>query len=477
MEKGFHISLIGGAHKQNGKPMQDYSSAVKGEGYDIAIVCDGHGSDKHFRSHVGSRLATEVAKEKLAEFAMAYPTYKQANKNFRKKAERLRLSIVAAWMKRIEQDYTENPFTADELKLGVDPGVDYFSRYSKLVPYGTTMLAVLLGRDYYVALMIGDGVIIRMTPDQDAVEETFEGKKLGDRVESMCNQDAAFKIYSKCVEIAESEKDMSFVLCSDGFCESEAFTSRELMRNWPKRYIKILAKYGMEQSLEGVSEQLRQISDVSMAQDDISIAIAVKNPNAYIEAERFEAKNDKPSAEASENTEAPAEAPAKAPENAEAPAEAPAKASENTEAPAEAPAKASENAEAPAEAPAKAPESAEAPAEAPAKAPENTEAPAEAPAKAPENAEVPAEAPAKASENTEAPAEAPAKAPESAEAPAEAPAKAPENAEAPAEAPAKAPENTEAPAEANAEVPESTKTPAEANAEVKEVKKTENGDA
>ena len=125
MEKGFHISLIGGSHKQNGKPMQDYSSAVKGAGYDIAIVCDGHGSDKHFRSHIGSRLATEVAQEKMAEFATAYPTYKQASSNFRKKAERLKLSIVAAWMKRIEQDYTETPFTEDELcNMGRSIGAD-----------------------------------------------------------------------------------------------------------------------------------------------------------------------------------------------------------------------------------------------------------------------------------------------------------------------------------------------------------------
>ena len=288
MEKGFHISLIGGAHRQNGKPMQDYSSAIKGEGYEIAIVCDGHGADKHFRSQIGSRFATEILEEKLAEFAEAYPTYKQASTNFGKKSEQLRLSIVSAWMKRIAQDFTENPFTEDELKRGVDPGVDYFSKYSKLVPYGTTMLAVLLGGDYYVALMIGDGAILRMTPDGEAAEEVFEGKKIGDRVESMCNQDAAFRIYTKCVKIEEIDKDMAFVLCSDGFCESEAFTSREMMQNWPKRYITILAKYGMEQAIEGVSEQLRMISDVSMAQDDISIAIAVKDPNAYIETERFE---------------------------------------------------------------------------------------------------------------------------------------------------------------------------------------------
>lgn len=282
MEKGFHISLRGGAHKQNGKPMQDFSSAVRGDGFDIAIVCDGHGSDKHFRSHVGSRLATEVVEEKFIEFAKAYPTYEDASKDFKRKSERLRLSIVAAWMKKIDKDCIDNPFTEDELKCGVDPGVDYFSRYTKLVPYGTTVLAVLLSTNYYLALMIGDGAIIRMTPNGDAVEEAFEGKKLGDRVESMCNQDAAFKIYTKCVKIEEDEKDMAFALCSDGYCESEAFKTRESMCNWPKKYINVIAKYTLEEARTGISGQLAQISDVSMAQDDISIAIAVKDPKAYL---------------------------------------------------------------------------------------------------------------------------------------------------------------------------------------------------
>lgn len=308
MEKGFSISLRGGAHLQNGKPMQDYSGAERGDGYDIAVVCDGHGSDKHFRSHVGSRLATEAAIAKLKEFATAYPDYASASAGFGKKAEILRLSIVSAWMKGIEKDYTEEPFTPEELKKGVAPGVDYYSRYTKLVPYGTTMLAVLLAKDYYVALMIGDGVIIRMTPDTEAVEESFEGKKLGDRVESMCNQDSAFKIYSKCVKIEDGERDMAFVLASDGFCESEAFTSREMMRNWPKRYITVMAKYGMEKAKEMVAAQMQQISDVSSAMDDISVAIAVKNPDAYIEAKKAEdsAPETADESSADEKTDAPA---------------------------------------------------------------------------------------------------------------------------------------------------------------------------
>ena len=285
-QKGFNVSLIGGAHKQSGKPVQDRSATKVGNGYNIAVVCDGHGANKHFRSHVGAEFATETAVDKLSEFATAFPTYESAIDGWGKKAESLRLSIVSEWDKKIKADYTASPFTEDELTNAVDSGVDYFSRYTKLIPYGTTLLAVLLADDYYVALMIGDGVIIRMTPEGDAVEETFEGKVLGDRVESMCNRESAFKIYVKCVKIEEDAKDTAFVLCSDGFCESEAFTSREIMLNWPKKYIVYWADNGYETAMEAVSKQLAQVSDYSLAQDDISIAIAVKDPRAYLPKEK-----------------------------------------------------------------------------------------------------------------------------------------------------------------------------------------------
>ena len=310
MEKGLSISLRGESHKQNGKPMQDYSGAVKGENYHIAIVCDGHGSDKHFRSHVGSRLATEAAQAKLIEFAQANPDYATASNNFGAKAERLRLSILAAWMKGIDEDQKQTPFTEDELSSGVPKGTDYFSKYTKLVPYGSTMLAVLLGVDYYVALMIGDGVILRMTPDKAVEEEAFEGKKLGDRVESLCNQDGAYKIYTKCVKLEEADKDTAFVICSDGFCESEAFPSREQMRDWVKRYIVWMAKYDMETVVEQMTKQMEHISSVSYAKDDISVAIAVKDPSAYWNPtpEELQARKEEEERKAAEQAKAAEEA-------------------------------------------------------------------------------------------------------------------------------------------------------------------------
>lgn len=305
MEKGFSVSLKGIAHEQNGKPKQDYASAVKGEGFNIAIVCDGHGSDKHFRSDVGSRIATETMQNMLVEFYSSFPTYESAAADFGKKSEQLKVGFVSKWADGTKQDSIDNPFTEKELQNGVDKGVDYFSKYSMLVPYGTTVLAVLLTKEYYFALMIGDGAMIRIFPDKDAVEETFEGKMLGDRVESMCNQNSAFKIYTKLVKLEDGMENIAFVLTSDGYCESEAFTEREMMLNWPKKYLALIARKGIDEAYEPIANQLEQVSAVSSANDDISIAVAVNNIDAYMPELKPQPPKEEPKAE--ENKESDAE--------------------------------------------------------------------------------------------------------------------------------------------------------------------------
>ena len=57
----------------NNFPCEDSSVSYSAEDgkYHIAIVADGHGSKKCFRSNEGSKIATEVAMECLQQFAEA----------------------------------------------------------------------------------------------------------------------------------------------------------------------------------------------------------------------------------------------------------------------------------------------------------------------------------------------------------------------------------------------------------------------
>ena len=65
----YNFSCQGESHKADEKPCQDASfSAVYDDGLAIAIVCDGHGGERYFRSDVGARMATEVIRGSVKTF-------------------------------------------------------------------------------------------------------------------------------------------------------------------------------------------------------------------------------------------------------------------------------------------------------------------------------------------------------------------------------------------------------------------------
>ena len=58
----------GESHKSTEKPCQDYAYAESNENLSMAIVCDGHGGERYFRSQFGSEFATEITKEAIRAF-------------------------------------------------------------------------------------------------------------------------------------------------------------------------------------------------------------------------------------------------------------------------------------------------------------------------------------------------------------------------------------------------------------------------
>ncbi len=69
MIDSFNFSCQGESHKSTEKPCQDYSrSHVTDNETGIAIVCDGHGGERYFRSQTGAELAAEVTDNAIWSF-------------------------------------------------------------------------------------------------------------------------------------------------------------------------------------------------------------------------------------------------------------------------------------------------------------------------------------------------------------------------------------------------------------------------
>ena len=268
------ISIRGASHFASGKPVQDYSLAVKGEDFSIAVVCDGHGHDKHFRSEKGSELAALVTKNKLMEFFEHNNTWEIFNDNTEKKLSHLKLSIITAWQICIENYTKQNPFTEEELKKASS---SFASRkdYDVAQPYGTTILAALVCKEYYLVLMIGDGAISKIKSDYSASIVTFPGKKVFDdqphsATDSLCEQDAYKKIYFSYEQI--KDEIFAFGLCSDGM--SEAFATDDILLAKINNYLNYYAEEGLDKATTAIEAQLNELSKISSMKDDISLAFA-----------------------------------------------------------------------------------------------------------------------------------------------------------------------------------------------------------
>lgn len=281
-QNGLAISIRGASHLENGKPLQDYSLAIKNENLSIAIVADGHGADKHFRSEIGSMLATKVTKEKLLEFYHQYQNYETLKPYLNVKLERLKLSIIANWQTEITNYTTLHPFTEEELKKASNTFNKQIN-YNISIPYGTTLLATLICNDYYLNIMIGDGAIIKINNDYQAEIVNFEDKIIYDDAphsltDSLCSKNAYQKMFIKTSKINQNEI-LAFGLCTDGL--SEAFTTNTNLIKKINNYLNYYADEGLENSLTPITNQLNELSKKSAMKDDISIAFATIHLNDF----------------------------------------------------------------------------------------------------------------------------------------------------------------------------------------------------
>jgi serine/threonine protein phosphatase PrpC len=63
-----HSTCQGESHKATNKVCQDYSYVEITNDLTIAVVCDGHGGERYFRSDIGSKVAAEVTAECMRLF-------------------------------------------------------------------------------------------------------------------------------------------------------------------------------------------------------------------------------------------------------------------------------------------------------------------------------------------------------------------------------------------------------------------------
>ena len=190
MVSGIYFSCQGESHKATDKPCQDFSlSYATSSGIAVAIVCDGHGGERYFRSQYGAKFAAKVTDEAVWRFVQVIDgdlfkgkqytavgpilpdkgnTEKPTNKEFIV-FRQLFSNILYKWNEKINEHAEAHPINEWERKHVKEKYLNEFKsqmamdREQRTIlekTYGCTLMVYVQTPDYWFAFHIGDGKMI-----------------------------------------------------------------------------------------------------------------------------------------------------------------------------------------------------------------------------------------------------------------------------------------------------------------------------
>ncbi|MCM1506785.1 MAG: protein phosphatase 2C domain-containing protein [Ruminococcus flavefaciens] len=216
MFNGFCHTVIGASHITSGTVCQDSSVFRQYENYGIAVVADGHGSKKHFRSDKGSEMAVKAALDTVEEFYRNPEAFEESflsdPDNIIKKMEK---NIISRWNRLVIHHYTHNPYTDKEKEPFTEKE---FKRIKVETVYGTTLVVAVMGRKFTFGTQIGDGSLVLICEDAAAeMPIAYEENAPANITASMCNSQAINYFNSF---YAIDEKPIAVFVSTDGLYTS-----------------------------------------------------------------------------------------------------------------------------------------------------------------------------------------------------------------------------------------------------------------
>ena len=212
---GFHAKAQGESHKENNIPCQDSSSYLlsKNNKFGIAVVADGHGGEKYFRSEKGSKFAVEISIQVLRLFVEQL----KGEKNVMPHLKQIASNIIFQWRKNILEDIHNNPLNEDEHKLCSEKNIKISNDDDLVSIYGTTLIIAFVTEICIFAIQIGDGTCIVISKDGEAKIAIPEDDRLAfGKTTSLCNPDAIDNFRY----IFIREKVLGVTVATDGVSDS-----------------------------------------------------------------------------------------------------------------------------------------------------------------------------------------------------------------------------------------------------------------
>ena len=288
--KVFHYTCQGESHIEANKVCQDASDSITRDSMSMAIVCDGHGGSRYFRSDIGAKIATNVTKVCVEEFIRQIDTALLKGKPYTKKSaissevqlnlftkdtltdksfRQLFSSIIYNWRVKIVQHAEQFPLTSKE-KEQVEYRYqnDFINGIGIEKVYGCTLICYVITADYWFAFQIGDGKCISFDMEGNWEEPIpWDENCFLNKTTSLCDSSALNEFrYSYC---GDGHYPLAVFLGTDGIDDS--FGEIENMIDFYIQVLKLIVNEGEEHTLNTVKETLPQLSKIG-SKDDLSMA-------------------------------------------------------------------------------------------------------------------------------------------------------------------------------------------------------------
>ncbi len=294
MIRCFHYSCEGESHKATGKVCQDFSLTSNMERLTIAIVCDGHGGERYFRSDIGARYAAEVTLEVVSSFVKTVDICLFKNKPFTAIGpmstlsdtkdlsqvdftfRQLFSSIIYRWNEKINQHAHSVDLSEWERTHVPQKYLEEFSCSESFEKqYGCTMIAYVQTPDYWFAFQIGDGKCLSFQESPIWSEPIpWDDKCFLNKTTSLCDP-SALEEFRYCYQ-GDGHFPVAVILGSDGLDDS--FGEINNLANFYIQILKMLFNDGQKITEDSLKETLPQLSKIG-SKDDMSVA-CVYDPNA-----------------------------------------------------------------------------------------------------------------------------------------------------------------------------------------------------
>ena len=287
--KDVHHSCQGESHIITNKVCQDKSYSAISDSMSIAIVCDGHGGSRYFRSDVGAQFAVEATincveafvKEvdeslfkdkpliqKLTISSEAQGNLLSKDTDTDKALRQLFSSIIFLWKQKVEEHAKDTPLL-DSVIANIDAkyAEDFKRNLNIEKTYGCTLMCYVQTKNYWFAFHIGDGKCIAFDTAGNWSEPVlWDEKCFLNKTTSLCDSSALEEFrYSY---QGDGMFPLAVFLGSDGIDDS--FGDVENQVNFYIQILKLLSN-NQDDAITNIKETLPQLSKIG-SKDDMSIA-------------------------------------------------------------------------------------------------------------------------------------------------------------------------------------------------------------